>query len=119
MFKVALMSWNHELGRQCIGYLGKMPDRPQCQDIIYACVRDAQNVGDRLMTLETLKAAVKTLDMGSSTTNLPSIFRCAIRLIHLIEATPDGYMDGVPELAEDTCRMLERGTFCYKVLNTC
>ncbi|GKU11490.1 unnamed protein product [Fusarium langsethiae] len=104
MFKVALMSWNHELGRQCVGYLSTMPDKSQCQDIIYACVRDAQNAGDRLMTLETLKAAVETFDVeGSSTTNLPSIFRCAIRLIHLIEDPQDGHTDEVPELAEDTC----------------
>ncbi|KAM0409632.1 hypothetical protein ACHAPZ_000206 [Fusarium culmorum] len=104
MFKVALMSWNHELGRQCIEYLGKMPDKSQCRDIIYACVRDAQNAGDRMMTLETLKAATETFDMeGASTSNLPSLFRCAIRLVHLIETPPDEDADGVPELAEDTC----------------
>ncbi|UZP34115.1 hypothetical protein NXS19_001931 [Fusarium pseudograminearum] len=109
MFKVALMSWNHELGRQCIEYLGKMPDKSQCQDIIYACVRDAQNAGDRMMTLETLKAATETFDIeGASTTNLPSIFRCAIRLINLIEDPQDEHMDGAPELAEDTCCIFER-----------
>ncbi|OBS27664.1 hypothetical protein FPOA_01606 [Fusarium poae] len=109
MFKVALMSWNHELGHQCIKYLSEMPDKSQCQDIIYACVRDAQNAGDKLMTLETLKAAVETFDMeGSSTANLPSIFRCAIRLIHMIDAPQDEHMDGVPDLAEDTCCMFER-----------
>uniref|UniRef100_A0A4E9DZ94 Protein ZIP4 homolog n=1 Tax=Gibberella zeae TaxID=5518 RepID=A0A4E9DZ94_GIBZA len=109
MFKVALMSWNHELGRQCIEYLGKMPDKSQCRDIIYACVRDAQNAGDRMMTLETLKAATETFDMeGASTSNLPSLFRCAIRLVHLIETPQDEDADGVPELAEDTCCMFER-----------
>ncbi|KAM0422754.1 hypothetical protein ACHAPD_001217 [Fusarium lateritium] len=109
MFKVALMSWNYETGHQCIEVLSKMPDKSQCQDIIYACVRDAQNAGDRLMTLETLKAAVETFDMeGSSTANLPSIFRCTIRLIHLIDTPQDEHMDGVPELTEDTCCMFER-----------
>ncbi|QPC67318.1 hypothetical protein HYE67_009549 [Fusarium culmorum] len=116
MFKVALMSWNHELGRQCIEYLGKMPDKSQCRDIIYACVRDAQNAGDRMMTLETLKAATETFDMeGASTSNLPSLFRCAIRLVHLIETPPDEDADGVPELAEDTCCMFERAR-CHFVI---
>ncbi|QPC76062.1 hypothetical protein HYE68_006814 [Fusarium pseudograminearum] len=116
MFKVALMSWNHELGRQCIEYLGKMPDKSQCQDIIYACVRDAQNAGDRMMTLETLKAATETFDIeGASTTNLPSIFRCAIRLINLIEGPQDEHMDGAPELAEDTCCIFERAR-CHFVV---
>lgn len=119
MFKVALMSWNHELGRQCIEYLGKMPDKSQRRDIIYACVRDAQNAGDRMMTLETLKAATETFDMeGASTSNLPSLFRCAIRLVHLIETPQDEDADGVPELAEDTCCMFERGAFCCSVLET-
>lgn len=117
MFKVALMSWDHELGRQCIEYLGRMPDKSQCQDIIYACIRDAQNAGDRLMTLETLKAAIQTFKMeGPSTTNLPSIFRCAIRLIHMIEASYDGHVDGIADLAEDTCYMFEMGEFYNKYM---
>ncbi|RFN41036.1 hypothetical protein FIE12Z_13002 [Fusarium flagelliforme] len=116
MFKVALKSWNHQLGRQCIEYLGKIPDKSQCQDIIYACARDAQNAGDKLMTLETLKAAVEGFDIAdSSTTNLPSIIRCAIRLIHMIETLPDENIDQVPDLEEETCVLFERASEHAKV----
>ncbi|WKT38518.1 Tetratricopeptide-like helical domain superfamily [Fusarium oxysporum f. sp. vasinfectum] len=109
MFRVSLLNWDHDLGRQCVEFLGKFAEKSQCRDILYACIRDAQHVGDKLMTLEALKAVAETFDAeGSLTINLPSILRCTIRLIHSLESQEGSEGDRSPELAEETCRIFER-----------
>ncbi|KAF5630454.1 transcription factor [Fusarium tjaetaba] len=109
MFRVSLLNWDHNLGRQCVEFLGKFAEKSQCRDILYACIRDAQLVGDKLMTLEALKAVAETFDdEGSLTINLPSILRCTIRLIHSLESQEGSEGDPSPELAEETCRIFER-----------
>ncbi|KAF5532762.1 transcription factor [Fusarium napiforme] len=109
MFRVSLLNWDHDLGRQCVEFLGKFAEKSQCRDILYACIRDAQLFGDKLMTLEALKAVAETFDdEGSLTINLPSILRCTIRLIHSLESQEGSEGDPSPELAEETCRIFER-----------
>lgn len=117
MFRVSLLDWDHDLGRQCVEFLGKFAEKSQCRDILYACIRDAQHVGDKLMTLEALKAVAETFDAeGSLTINLPSILRCTIRLIHSLESQEGSEGDRSPELAEETCRIFERGKLSLKSL---
>ncbi|KAG5745521.1 hypothetical protein H9Q70_011785 [Fusarium xylarioides] len=109
MFRVSLLNWDHDLGRQCVEFLGNFAEKSQCRDILYACIRDAQHVGDKLMTLEALKAVAETFDdEGSLTINLPSILRCTIRLIHSLESQEGSDGDPSSELAEETCRIFER-----------
>ncbi|KAF5672453.1 transcription factor [Fusarium heterosporum] len=109
MFKVSLLSYDHDLGRQCIKFLSRLTRTSKCQDILYACTREAQHVGDKLLTLEALKAVAETFDQGnSSTTNMPSVFRCIIRLIHMIESQHNEADDQTTELAQETCRIFER-----------
>ncbi|KAF4966640.1 hypothetical protein FSARC_5689 [Fusarium sarcochroum] len=109
LFKVSLLNWDHELGRQCIEFLGRFAETAQYRDILYACVREAQHVGDKLLTLEALKAVAETFGAEApSTSSLPSIFRCTIRLIRLIESQDDQEMDQGPELVEETCRIFEK-----------
>ncbi|KAH7181876.1 meiosis protein SPO22/ZIP4 like-domain-containing protein [Fusarium sp. MPI-SDFR-AT-0072] len=109
MFRFSLLNWDHDLGRQCVAFLGKFAEKSQCRDILYACIRDAQHVGDKLMTLEALKAVAETFDAeGSLTINLPSILRCTIRLIHSLESQEGSEGDRSPELAEETCQIFER-----------
>ncbi|KAF5618944.1 transcription factor [Fusarium sp. NRRL 52700] len=108
MFRASLLNWDHDLGRQCVEFLGKFSEKSQCRDILYACIRDAQHVGDKLMTLEALKAVAETFDgEGSLTINLPSILRCTIRLIHSLGSQEGRESDPGPELAEETCRIFE------------
>ncbi|KAH7257673.1 meiosis protein SPO22/ZIP4 like-domain-containing protein [Fusarium tricinctum] len=109
MFKVSLLNWDQNLGCQCITFLSKLTGKSQCRDILYACVKEAQNVGHRLLTLEALKAVAETFDGDSSwTINMPSIFRCIIRLIHTIESQDSDSTDQTTGLAEETCRIFEK-----------
>ncbi|KAH8714206.1 meiosis protein SPO22/ZIP4 like-domain-containing protein [Ilyonectria robusta] len=109
MFKASLTGWDHELGCQSIEHLSRSSDKEKSQDILYACVREAQQVGDRLCTLAALKAVVDKCDSGeSSRSHFPSILRCTIRLIHLIESQEGEVLNQDLELAEDTCKIFEK-----------
>lgn len=119
MFKASLTGWDHELGCQSIEHLSRSSDKEKSQDILYACVREAQQVGDRLCTLAALKAVVDKCDSGeSSRSHFPSILRCTIRLIHLIESQEGEVLNQDLELAEDTCKIFEKGLlFLLSVLD--
>ncbi|KAF4459421.1 transcription factor [Fusarium albosuccineum] len=109
MFKASLIGWDHDLGRQCVEFISKSTDKSKSQDILYACVREAQHIGDKLCTLEALKAIAETISYEASpAANLPSILRCSIRLIHLVEAEQGEEADGVSKLTEDTCNIFEK-----------
>ncbi|CAM1510467.1 Fc.00g008020.m01.CDS01 [Cosmosporella sp. VM-42] len=110
MFKASLIGWDHELGCQSIEHLSKSGDRARSQNMLYACIREAQQVGDKLCTLAALKAVVENYDSGTSlAANFPSILRCTIKLIHLIEGKEDEMSIQSHGFVEDTCRIFEKG----------
>ncbi|RFU77094.1 tpr [Trichoderma arundinaceum] len=49
-FRVSLIDWDHELGFESIRHLSKLSDSSQGRDVLYACIREAQQVGDKLYT---------------------------------------------------------------------
>ncbi|KAI5458131.1 meiosis protein SPO22/ZIP4 like-domain-containing protein [Mariannaea sp. PMI_226] len=109
MFKVSLIGWDHELGCECIDKLSRCSDKEKSRDILYACVREAQQVGDRLCTLVALKAVTERCGSETApTAHLPCIMRCAIRLIHLIENQEEEGSNNGPGLTEDTCQIFEK-----------
>lgn len=80
--------------------------------MLYACIREAQQVGDKICTLAALKAVVESYDSGkSSKTNFPSILRCTIKLIHLIESQENDSSTQGHDFVEDTCKIFETGNF--------
>lgn len=111
MFKVSLLCWDHELGSQCIKHLSGSTDKTRHRDILYACVREAQQVGDKLCTLAALKAVADSWTAGSvSPSNVPSILRCTIRLIHMVEE--EGAREDHVEqsdFVEDICEIFGKG----------
>ncbi|KND94187.1 hypothetical protein TOPH_00844, partial [Tolypocladium ophioglossoides CBS 100239] len=108
MFKVSLLCWDHELGSQCIKHLSGSTDKTRRRDILYACVREAQQVGDRLCTLAALKAVAGSWTAGKlSPSNVPSILRCTIRLIHMVEeddSAPEHLVEK-SDFVEDICEI--------------
>ncbi|GJN84559.1 hypothetical protein PLIIFM63780_008119 [Purpureocillium lilacinum] len=111
MFKVALLSWDHELGCECIERLSRNSDKDRTRDILYACVREAQQVGDKICTLAALKSVAQSWACGTKlSSSFPSILRCTIRLIRMIQedsaATDDeGRGD---DFAGDLCDVFEK-----------
>ncbi|PHH75866.1 hypothetical protein CDD83_4348 [Cordyceps sp. RAO-2017] len=112
MFKVSLLGWDHELGRQSIEHLSRASKTARGRDVLYACVREAQQFGDRLCTLVALRAVADSWAVGDVLSdNLPAILRCAIRLLHTAEQEEereDGKEQGQaerPDFGRDLCEM--------------
>ncbi|KAH6608155.1 hypothetical protein Trco_004468 [Trichoderma cornu-damae] len=97
---------DHELGIESIKHLGRLSDTSQGRNILYACIREAQQAGDKLCTLTALQAIMGSWKVDEATpSNLTSILRCSIRLIHLIEEQDCTCADGSQIIAhaEDLC----------------
>ncbi|UKZ81939.1 hypothetical protein TrVFT333_009717 [Trichoderma virens FT-333] len=110
-FKVSLIDRDHDLGFESIRHLSKLSDSSQGRDVLYACIREAQQVGDKLCTLAALQAIIDSWKIDQATpSNLTSILRCSIRLIHLIEEQGNGDEVGAQSVAyaEDLCRLFEK-----------
>lgn len=112
MFRVSLSSWDCELGCESIQHLSKCADKAKCQDILYACIREAQHVGDKICTLEALKVVAESWDANkTSAANLPPILRCTIHFIHKVEADEEvsEVLGQKTVFVEDLCRTYEKG----------
>ncbi|PTB63793.1 SPO22-domain-containing protein [Trichoderma citrinoviride] len=109
-FKVSLVDWDHDLGCESIKHLSKLSDSSQGRDVLYACIREAQQVGDKLCTLAALQAIIDSWKSEQvSPSNLTSILRCSIRLIHKIEE--EGSADAGSQsitYADDICKLFEK-----------
>lgn len=118
-FKVSLVDWDHDLGFESIRHLSKLSDSSQGRDVLYACIREAQQVGDKLCTLAALQAIIESWKTDQATpSNLTSILRCSIRLIHLIEEQGGGVEVGSQSIAyaDDLCHIFEKGNYLRYVM---
>ena len=113
MFRLALLSWDRELGQQCLENLSNFSDEGQCTDMLYACIKEAQHAGDKICTLEAMKAITRSTTVdGSVKGNCPSLLRCMIRLIIMMEeSAPEAGPCRVEDsqVADDLCAAFEKG----------
>ncbi|KAL6864455.1 meiosis protein SPO22/ZIP4 like domain-containing protein [Trichoderma novae-zelandiae] len=110
-FKVSLVDWDHDLGCESIRHLSKLSDSSQGRDVLYACIREAQQVGDKLCTLAALQAIIESWKADQAApSNLTSILRCSIRLIHKIEEESSSAAAGSQGVAyaDDLCQLFEK-----------
>ena len=116
MFRVSLLDWDHRLGCQSIEYLARATEDGSNQEILYACIREANEVGDKICALSALRAVVENWDPGkASAASLPPIIRCSIRLITKIEEQSGmaEEEDQKGRYVNDLCTMFERGSSYY------
>lgn len=115
MFKVSLLDWDHQLGCQNIEFLGRTMDNASSnsnQEILYACIREAQEVSDEVCTLSALRTAVEKWNPGNeSAGSLCSMIRCSVRLILMAEGNEKAEKgENLTESSiDDLCMMFERG----------
>ncbi|KAM0261936.1 hypothetical protein ACHAQJ_001939 [Trichoderma viride] len=113
-FKISLIDWDHELGCESIEHLSKLSDSSQGRDVLYACIREAQQAGDKLCALAALQAIIRSWkDNEATPSNLTSILRCSIRLIQLIEEKNDASEIHSHNMAytNDICCLFEKGNY--------
>lgn len=115
LFRIALRSWDHQTARECIERISANADKDEARAVLYACVREAQQTGDKLCALTALKEiATKIRDGEETPPNLPIILRCAIRLLSIMDDTsPANSSEHTTTAAEDICVMFEIGKFHY------
>lgn len=117
MFKVALKTWDTQLGIECIQRLSEAAETPRRQDILYACIREAQHASHQLFTIAALKAVAQTWHPRSSGAScITSILRCGIRLaLTMYDRVEQGQQDGILQrsLVEDTCKLFEIGKYAF------
>ncbi|KAL8397435.1 hypothetical protein RB594_004238 [Gaeumannomyces avenae] len=91
MFKVAARSGDFDLATQCLETLSASD---KGEDLLYACVLDAQKAGDNTCVSEALKRLVQS---GGHKTNgsihLPTLLRCTIRYLHKLLEDGDSHID--------------------------
>lgn len=107
MYRATIRSGDHDLAAGCLEAVAQANVRIE---LLYACVADAQRVGDRLVTLAAMKKLADVYDYERpGPVHLPALLRCTIMLLH-------GLLNGDEKVVKDPivadiCKMFEAGRF--------
>lgn len=111
MFKIAVRSSDQKLAMECLQSMAAGPSNDR--NLIYACVLDAQQAGDRYCAAEALKALVFIDEQSIGEVHLPTLFRCTIRLLRSnLEAEEASSQELAKKTAEEICAVLGQGKSC-------
>ena len=114
LFRLALRGWNQALAAECVAFFAAGEDKDEARDALYACIREAQSAGDRLCTVSALKAAAESWrDEKVVQANLPSLLRCAIRLLQLV--SEDKSSSDRESFASDIVYLFKLGTSNHSI----
>ncbi|KFZ02357.1 hypothetical protein V500_00246 [Pseudogymnoascus sp. VKM F-4518 (FW-2643)] len=107
MFKIAIRTNELELASACLEKVyDAATDDPT---ILYACVIDAQQVGDRSLAIAALQLVLQKYEYNApSSVNFPALLRCMIRLIlsQLESVEPEKDID-VPSAVDQLCKLFD------------
>lgn len=81
MYKIAIRSGDADLASDCLEVVhrGSFKD----SSLLYACVLDAQDVGDKKMALAALQLLLEKHQLNPPpTVHIPALLRCMIRLLN-------------------------------------
>jgi hypothetical protein len=115
MFKIAIRSNELELASVCLEkvYEAATDDFT----MLYACVIDAQQVGDRTLALAGLQLVLQKYEYNApSPVNFPALLRCMIRFIlsHLESVEAEKDID-VPSVVDHLCKLFDAGMNMIRV----
>jgi len=80
MYKIAIRSGDADLASDCLEVISQ--DSSNNPSLLYACVLDAQDVGDKKMALAALQILLEKHQFNPpSAIYLPALLRCTIRLL--------------------------------------
>lgn len=93
MYRTTIRSGDVEMASECLDNVARSSIN---FELLYACVADSQNVGDRFVTLQAMKKLASIYDFGKpGKVNLPALCRCTIMLQH-------GLTDGSEKVDHET-----------------
>ena len=103
LYKVALQSKDATLAQECLKSILRR-HREGNDTILYACVLEAQKMGDQAQSVSTLQELLRTHDIGQSDgINLPALLRCTVRMLTRQVHNNGHSTSGL----EDTCHLFE------------
>lgn len=109
MYKIAIRSNETKLVAECLHILSLSPE----PEFLYACVKDAQQLGQKSQTLLALQMVFEKLDYGATpnTINLPSLLRITIQLSVAVleESVTNGHHSELEAISEKLCKLFEGG----------
>ncbi|CAL3972847.1 unnamed protein product [Diplocarpon coronariae] len=109
MYKIAVRCRETELAAECLQLIGSASTKDP--KILYACVLEAQQAGDRVQTLAALQLVLERCGYESPSINLPSLLRLTMTLMvqQIDEFSKNSDDVNADALVERLCTVYERG----------
>jgi hypothetical protein len=110
MYKIAIRCGEPEFAAECLQIISSSSSKDPT--LLYSCVLDAQQIGDKPQTLSALQLVLEKFGHGApSNIHLPSLLRLTIGLTmtpidnsKVVEGSPE-----VDEMVEKLCKLFEGG----------
>lgn len=110
-FKVAIRVEDRALAEKCLETVAQAPDHV---DYLGACIAESQKAGDILCAIAALKKLQEKYDYKEpNLIHLPALFRCTIRLLHLLVDRPGADASGI---VGDLCEEFDAGKYLLQLL---
>jgi len=122
MYKTAIRCEKFEFSAECLEIVSRSLGAKSVPDptLLYACVLDAQQVGNKQQALTALQLVMERFgNTTSSTVHLPSLLRLTIKLsCSLLDDSSCQQLSNIQESdVEKLCRLFEGGKLRYYVLH--
>lgn len=114
MYKIAIRSGEVELASECLEVVHQASSKDP--SLLYACVLDAQEVGDKNMVIAALQLMLEKHQFNPpSTIHIPALLRCTIRLmIGQLESKSTSHIDSdTDQIVTQLCKLFEGGEKSY------
>ncbi|KAF2114687.1 meiosis protein SPO22/ZIP4 like-domain-containing protein [Lophiotrema nucula] len=103
MYKMALHSNDFDFAAECLDEVCRKSSKDAT--LLYACVVEAQNGGDRRQSIAALKKVLDKYDYAAPAgIHLPALLRCTTRMLSL-ELIKDDHLD--TETVEELCKVFD------------
>ena len=113
MYKIAIRSDETEFAAECLQSISSSSLKDPT--LLYGCVLDAQQIGDKSQTLAALQLVVEKFGYGAaSNVHLPSLLRLTIGLtVSLVNNNAVEASFKADETVEKLCRLFEEGKVSF------
>jgi hypothetical protein len=110
MYKIAIRAGEAQLASKCLEVVHNASSEDS--NLLYACVLDAQLVGDKDLAVAALQLVLEKYQYNApSTIHLPALLRCIIRLIisQLESTSVSTPRSDVDAIIDRLCKLFEVG----------
>lgn len=111
MYKIAIRGGDTDLAAECLQAISSDSRKSQDLTLLYGCILDAQQVGDKLQTLAGLQLVLEKSNYGAQTeVHLPSLLRLTIGIMVAVleEVSEHGTTNALCTI-DKLCTAFEKG----------